>query len=84
MNNVRNDKFKCLLCLFSDSTIVTSCGCLFCDNCYQETKSYINKEKVDWTYMCNNNRIISAKDELELVYEENETDVNNKNLVTSE
>lgn len=45
---------------------------------------YINKEKVDWTYMCNNNRIISAKDELELVYEENETDVNNKNLVTSE
>ena len=45
---------------------------------------YINKEKVDWTYMCNNNRIISSKDELELIYEENETDVNNKNLVTSE
>ena len=54
MNNVRNDKFKCLLCLFSDSTIVTSCGCLFCDNCYQETKSYINKEKAR-CISCNKN-----------------------------
>ena len=35
---------------------------------------YINKEKIDWTYVCNNNRVISMNDEVELRYEEGPKD----------
>lgn len=35
---------------------------------------YINKEKIDWTYECNNNRVISMNDEVELRYEEGPKD----------
>lgn len=35
---------------------------------------YINKEKIDWTYECNNNRVISMNDEVELRYEEGSKD----------
>ena len=40
---------------------------------------YINKEKVDWTFCCDNNRIISSKDELDLKYEGESETVNNTN-----
>lgn len=43
-----------------------------CWNCY------INKKKVPWTFLCTNNRIISSKDELDLVYECNEDDQSSK------
>lgn len=35
---------------------------------------YINKEKIDWTYECNNNRVISIQDEVELRYEDGPKD----------
>ena len=35
---------------------------------------YINKEKIDWTYVCNNNRVISMNDEVVLRYEEGTKD----------
>lgn len=35
---------------------------------------YINKEKIDWSYECNNNRVISMNDEVELRYEEGPKD----------
>ena len=35
---------------------------------------YINKEKIEWTYVCNNNRVISMNDEVELRYEEGPKD----------
>ena len=44
---------------------------------------YINKEKVDWTFSCNNNRIISSKDELDLKFEGESETVNNTNSYES-
>ena len=35
---------------------------------------YIIKEKIDWTYVCHNNRVISMNDEVELRYEEGPKD----------
>lgn len=45
MSNVRNDKFKCPMCLLNDSCFVTSCGCHLCKECYNEMKSFINTDK---------------------------------------
>ncbi len=44
---------------------------------------YINKEKVDWTFSCDNNRIISSKDELDLKFEGESETVNNTNSYES-
>ena len=31
----------CSLCCFEKASIISSCGCLYCNSCFHESKSYI-------------------------------------------
>lgn len=44
---------------------------------------YLNNSKANWTFLCNNNRIISVKDEMELKYE-GESNNHSTNVFTTQ